>query len=106
MPDTGPARLIDVAFLKDYPLIFAHVSQDRWDDGSPRETSGISVYVKNGMWQGRLRDPNTAKCLWVTAPTFRDWFAVLERALAQPRPEWRDDRQYPGQQAKRPRKAG
>jgi hypothetical protein len=48
-----------------------------------------------------LKDRDAGLCLWIAAPTLLGLFEALELALCDAETEWRVDRQFEGQPAKR-----
>jgi len=95
------AQLNDPDFANVYPMVFSHLSQTKWPDGSPRQTSTLSVFVDGGVIKAVLKDRHAGLCLWCAAKTMGDLFGVLEALLCDPGAEWRLDRKGPGDSARR-----
>lgn len=91
----------DVRAAKEYPLLWDHLSQRKWDDGSPRQTSSVMLFEQDGVLKAMLRDKDAGLCLWVASKSLYGVLGALEAALSDPEAEWRVDRQAEGQQAKR-----
>jgi hypothetical protein len=99
--DVPQARLLPCEWATLLPTTWAYLTQDRWEDGSPRETSGLLVFQQDGLLKAMLRDKNSGLCLWVTGQSLQGLLATLEAALGDPAAEWRQDRQQAGQKASR-----
>lgn len=95
----------DVRAVKEYPLLWDHLSQRKWEDGTPRQTSSVMLFEQDGVLKGMLRDKDAGLCLWVASKSLYGVLGALEAALSDPEAEWRVDRQAEGQQAKRVKKA-
>lgn len=91
----------DVKASKEWPLLWDHLTQTTWPDGSPRTTSSLLIFAADGVLKAMLRDREAGLCLWVASPSWGGLLTVLEASLGDPGAEWRLDRQLPGQQAKR-----
>jgi hypothetical protein len=96
---------VDPRAKQQFPNLWDHLTQKRWDDGSARQTSSLLLFEQDGVFKAMLRDREAALCLWVAAQGFFAVFEALEAALCDPAAEWRVDRQQEGQQAKRVRRA-
>lgn len=94
----------DVRAVKEYPLLWDHLSQRKWADGSPRQTSSLMIFEQDGVLKAMLRDKDAGLCLWVASKSLYGVLGALEAALGDPEAEWRVDRQAEGQQAKRVKK--
>lgn len=102
--DSG-AYTLDPATQKVCPTVFEYLTLEKWDDGSPRKPSSLSVFAQEGVFKCILRDKDQGLCLWVSSDTLSMLFNALEAALADPETIWRRDR-FDGsdQGAKRTRK--
>lgn len=104
--DGGSVMMVDDKFASAYPLLHSYLTQNRWPDGSPRETSSIILFVDGPTCKAMLRDKDEGLCLWVASTSLWLVFDVLEAKLADPAAEWRQDRQEAGQKASRVKKHG
>lgn len=94
--------LVDPGLGAKYPTLWSYLTQSAWDDGSPRVTSSLLVFVQDGIMKGLLRDREAGLCLWVAAPGLSQLLGVLETNLGSSAADWRVDReQGKGQTAKR-----
>lgn len=95
------AEVAPCAMAVQMPLLFDHLTQRRYDDGSPRRTSSLLLFNDEGTLKLMLREPDAGLCCWVGGESLEGVFAALEAALGDPEHEWRVDRQQPGQKATR-----
>lgn len=102
--DAGVRQLVDGEFATRWPTLWAYLSQTKWEDGSVRQTSSMTVFQSDGMLKGMLKDSNIGMCLWVAGTTFMGLLDVLEAALCDPAADWRMDRRAQGDQARRVKK--
>jgi len=77
-----------------FPALFEHLTETRWDDGSRRETSSISVFVQDGTWKACLNDKDSGRTAFVSARSPDELLDVLEKAVATGSVEWKP---YTGQ---------
>lgn len=101
----GPRPLTDPAFSGDYPLLWSYLTQNKWEDGSPRQTSSVLLFADDGVLKMMLRDRDAGLCLWVAGATVTGLFDAVEGALADAKADWRQDRVQKGDTAKRRGKA-
>lgn len=93
--DRPGITLVDVKFKKDYPTLWDYLTQQQWDDGSARETAGLTMFVQDGLFKALLKDNDAGQCLWVAAHGFFDVLAALEKQASAPVADWRVDRKRP-----------
>lgn len=86
------STMVDVKFKQAYPQLWEHFTQTAWEDGSPREPSGLTIFVQDGAFKGLLKDNANELCLWVTAAGFFELLATLERQIGADAADWRVDR--------------
>lgn len=98
---SGPRPLTDPTFAGDYPLLWSYLTQNKWEDGTARQTASLLVFSDDGVLKGMLRDREAGLCLWVAGATVSGLFEAIEGSLGDPRADWRQDRQMAGQTAKR-----
>lgn len=79
---TTPIPPRDVKFWESFPLLTEHLTAHRWDDGSPREVSTLTISVVDGALNVCLNDRAEGRGLFVTADTFRDAVKSLEANLS------------------------
>lgn len=81
MPDEDFARL--------YPTITDYLASIRWDDGSPRVASTLTVFLQDGGVKVAVNDKDGDRGLFVTAESLEEALALAERALQADNPPWR-----------------
>lgn len=82
-------ELRDEQFIKKFPTVYEYLVTSKWDDGSERESSTLSVFVEDGMLKIALNDRDQHRSLYVSAETLQGALAALEKAVSGSMPEWR-----------------
>ena len=81
--------LRDESFSKKYPLITEYLTAVKYDDGSSRETSTLSVYVQDGGFGVSINDRDCQRSLYVVATTLSEALAAIEKHLGKEDSDWR-----------------
>ena len=81
--------LVDAKFCKDFPLLLTYLTDGRWEDGSARILSTISLSVEDGRWKLCLNDKDLRRSLYFTGDTLQDVFRSVEKALGGSSADWR-----------------
>jgi len=89
-PLTGQP-LSDEVFSGFFPRLFAHMSETRWDDGKPRKTTTLLVFVENGKWKAHVNDRDGKRGFWVTADAWEELLLAADGAIESLSTEWRRD---------------
>ena len=101
VPNSNP--LADDGFLAKertrWPSLVEYLSQTKWDDGSPRETSTLMLLVEDGMLKACINDRALGRSLWVAADE-------LNVALDAWRVTWRAGRGIGGSASRSVRRGG
>lgn len=79
----------DEGFLKKYPTIVTHLSDDKYDDGGARELSTLAVSIREGQIAIALNDKDLKQSMYTMAETLTEALKLLEGALAAGNGEWR-----------------
>jgi hypothetical protein len=79
----------DVFLTTSCPTVVTYLTDTKWDDGSPRETSSISVTIDSGSIKVALNDRASKMTLYVTASDLRAALTTLEKAVTSGSPDWR-----------------
>ena len=95
-------KVVDPAWQAAYPILFDHLTQTEWEDGSERQTSTIGIYPDGGTIRVMLRDRSLGVCCWVAVPAPSLLWETLEAALRDPTHEWRADRAVAPTAARKP----
>jgi len=101
----GDAALVAGDYGILYPTLWSYLTQSRWDDGTDRKTSSVTVFCDGGQLKCVLKDKENGLSLWASGVSFESMFAVLEALLNDPTAVWRQDRNETGSSARvKPRK--
>lgn len=84
---TGKA-VTDEKFAAKFPALTAFMTCVE-QNGVPRETSKLQLFVDDGAWKVAFHDPNTEHSLFLTLGGPEDAFKAVEKALTSERPDWR-----------------
>jgi len=103
---TGSALVPDPVAEENWPTLWSHLTQSKWEDGSPRPTSSFLVFEQDGILKVMVRDKSAGQCLWLACHRLSDLLAAVELGLTDPSADWRIDRQKEGDLAKRVKKSG
>lgn len=84
-PVGSPGRSgCDDKFLsKDCPLLCAFLTDDKYDDGTKRERSTISIFVEDGKVKAALNDKNVTASLYRSGESILDVVEAIETALRE-----------------------
>ena len=88
-PDGNPAL---APADKDYESLQEFLAHGKYEDGTKRLRSTISVSFSDGAFKACLRDKDMSRCLWVASGTLSDLLYALEMAVHADDAEWRHDR--------------
>lgn len=97
----GPALAAPEDFTDLFPHLWSFMTQTRWEDGTARLPSTVSVFLQHGKWTACLTEKNWGLILFATADRLEGLWEALDARLAEPKADWRQDRKVAGQQAKR-----
>jgi len=89
-PQSPPFR--DDKFAADYPNLTEYLFTDRWQDGSVRVTSTLSVFSDNGCIKFVLNDRDNNRSAFFSEETWMDTLVAIEQALASGRVDWKSRR--------------
>jgi hypothetical protein len=96
--------LRDPEWSVNYPSLWEQLTATRYPDGSAREPGSLLLFVQDGQIKAMLRDKDQGLCLWATAKGASQVLSLLETMVSDEDTDWREDRQAPGQQARRKRR--
>ena len=88
-PTGGQPLFPDEMWLKKLPTICEYLSHTTYEDGSPRETSTISVKEQDGKVLVALNDKQESRGLYRSAGSVQEAMALIEKALATNSADWR-----------------
>lgn len=76
-------------FWKDFPALWEYMSSGSYPDGSPRQTSSLTVFIEDGLIKLCLSDRDNSQTAWGASDEFEDALLGLEKALAGGVVQWR-----------------
>jgi len=79
----------DEAFKKKYPALCEYMSDDKWEDGSPRKVSSVSLKFQDGLVLATLNDQDGNRGLYRAAPSVHEALTALDKAAIDPGADWR-----------------
>lgn len=85
---TNPVE--DKEFAGDYPALYEYLAAVLFDDGTPRETSTLTVFVEHGRFKAAVNDRQNEGVLFCTANTYGELLEVIEECLKSGEGDWRD----------------
>jgi len=92
VPADAPLSMSDPQFMGNYPLLWDHLTQLTWEDGSQRAPSTFMVFPQDGLLKVLFRDVDSGLCCWLATRQLSTLFELLECALGDPATDWRLDR--------------
>lgn len=90
--DKARPSLGDPTFQQQYPLLWSHLTQSAWEDGTKRQTSTMLVFCQEGVLKCMLRDVEAGQVLWTAGNGFSSLLHAVEGQLESPDADWREDR--------------
>ena len=94
-PKKGPEAsaptpgVLDGTLEKDYPNVWAHLYQDRYDDGTPRKTSTLLFFLDEGKCKVCVNDREMNRSFFRAAAGLYDALEAVEEALESGSADWR-----------------
>lgn len=79
----------DASFAKAHPTLSEYMSEDRWDDGKPRERSTVQLKLQDGAILATLQDHDLQRGLYVVGASVAEALKSLEKHAASPTADWR-----------------
>lgn len=83
---TGPGA----ADAASWPNLWQYLSQEAYDDGTPRQKTTLVIVANQSGWQGCLSDKDNSRVMWKTSETVEGLLLALEEGAALDDPQaWR-----------------
>jgi len=79
----------DCKTLLKFPLLLSYMQDDKYEDGSSRERSKLSIFIEQGHVKAALNDPGERRSAYCTADTLQGVLELLEDGLKTEAVEWR-----------------
>lgn len=86
----------DDPIATSYPLLYAHLADETWDDGTSRVTSTLFLFMEGYRWKCMFKDRNESQIAFYTAHTLDELFCTIEGHLAHDAVDWKRDRKPAG----------
>lgn len=83
------ASLEEDKWLGKFKCVCEYLTTTKWDDGSPREPSAISVSVSDGALTIALNDKDLKQSIYTSAGTLQEALKLMEDSLASSKVTWR-----------------
>lgn len=72
------------------PVLAQFLTEKLWDDGTPRQTSTLTLFCEDGTIKGSLNDRDTGRVLWASARDLGGLLDVMEELLNVENTPWRE----------------
>ena len=89
----GYRAAADERLARDFPHLHEWMVRTECE-GKERETGTLIISCGDGDWKGCLSDRDTGLVLWRTGSSMADLMGALEKALRNPRSDWRRKKEY------------
>jgi hypothetical protein len=88
-----PPLSADSPLAKSYPALFAFITEETWDDDSPRLTGTAMLLFGDGLLKLWLHDrEGIGRSAWAAGEALEDVLAAADDMIATGSGEWRSDR--------------
>lgn len=84
----------EVEWFMEHPALCEHLSLDRWEDGTSRETSTLLVFWDAGAWKVCLNDRSGGRVAFLSGSSPTSLLEALERSLQEDSLDWRAVRKW------------
>lgn len=84
-----PVKVDDREFAERFPVLLMYLSDTKWDDGSAREPSTITLFIESGTFKAALNDRDGKRSMYVSAGSLRAVLDALEANVSEDRGDWR-----------------
>lgn len=86
----------DTEFQGLYPSLWDQLSALAYDDGTPRQTASLTIFVEDGQVKLCLGDREEGRTGWCSGRSLSEALGRLDEALRCDRIDWRKSRERPG----------
>jgi hypothetical protein len=83
-------------FALSHPALWEHLTLDRWEDGTSRAPSSLTVFSADGLLKACLADKEEECVAFVSAESLEGLLDLLEAGLKGGGLDWRRSRQKSG----------
>lgn len=88
-------------FARTFPCLHEWLTLEAWDDGAPRVTSSLTLFLDEGRVKACLSDRHQQRVAFVSGWTVSDALAALEEGLLGLSLDWRPGRKENGRQPRK-----
>jgi len=79
-------------FAARFPHVFGFLVCRSYDDGTPRETGSLTLFLHDGLLKGMLKDREAGKVGFKACDSLEGVLKALDDGLADDGIDWRPDR--------------
>lgn len=77
------------SYLSPYPLVWEYLTDDAWEDGTPRQRASLMIVADGGSLKLWLNDRALDRSCWVSGESLEDALSSLEGLLYSDSAPWR-----------------
>lgn len=88
-PAGTPGGMVVCPLLDAVPGVREMLTETRYPDGSPRQTSTLLVFLEEGIVKCCLNDRDQAQTAWASGGSVADCLGALEAGLQRDSLQWR-----------------
>jgi len=85
----GQANGVDCNVLSGLPTLLSYLTDDKYEDGSPRQRSTLTLFIEEGMVKLALNDRQEHASLYLAAEGLGTALEALESKLEAGTGDWR-----------------
>ncbi len=79
----------DEGFGKKFPTLLEYMTTTKWEDGTAREVSKLSIFIEDGLFKCAVNDTDLKRSLYVSGETFEGALRAAEKAIQDTNADWR-----------------
>ena len=87
-------------WVERYPALVEYMTLDKWEDGKPRATASLLLFMDQGRVKARFSDRALSRTLWLSAESLRVLLECLEADLEEGTGDWRQEKQWHGKNSR------
>ncbi len=86
----------DPEFLDGYPVLYAYMTEEKWESGSPRQTATLTIYCNNSELTIILNDRSNLRSVFIQEESLFSALTELNRQLETNECDWRAKKNWAG----------
>lgn len=98
---TAPAKIKEGVWQKSYPTLWEFLSQDTYDDKTPRRLPTITLFLGTDGLQACLNDRDQGLAAFVTSVSLDGLWQALEKGLREDSLDWRRSSSAPQKKSRK-----